>query len=85
MPYVFISCEYDEGLHPSFTTIEHMDEKLIEYLDGKLMPEYKSAKKHWESPYSPGVVLTKLEKEGYEVISCCCNNDILHWTLRKVR
>ena len=83
MPYLIISTQIRSECGPTLCGDEHQDVNLMSRICAALTKEPGQPFKHFVSPDPPRVVLDKLEKEGYKVISSTgCGQTVL-WTLYK--
>ncbi|XP_046847956.1 GTP cyclohydrolase 1 feedback regulatory protein-like [Xenia sp. Carnegie-2017] len=80
MPYIIISTMIRTESGPTIVGDEWSDPELMNYLKAKLSQEYGNNFKEYRSPDPPRVILNKLEKKGYHVVSMAGAGQTCLWT-----
>ncbi|XP_076442449.1 GTP cyclohydrolase 1 feedback regulatory protein-like [Babylonia areolata] len=83
MPYVLISTQTRLESGPTIVGDQWSDPNLMDKLGAKLMKEFGNNFEEYRCDEPPRVVLNKLEKLGYHVISMTGVGQTCIWTLLK--
>ncbi|XP_001624167.2 GTP cyclohydrolase 1 feedback regulatory protein [Nematostella vectensis] len=83
MPYILISTRIRLELGPTLCGDEWSDPELMALLDAELVHQFGNNFKEYLSKHPPRVVLNKLGKIGYKVISSTGIGQTIVWTLFK--
>ncbi|XP_062502814.1 GTP cyclohydrolase 1 feedback regulatory protein-like [Corticium candelabrum] len=83
MPYVLISTQIRLTSGPTCCGDKDADPKLMARLDAKLVKEFGNSFEEYRCDDPPRLVLNKLEKEGYRIVSSAGIGQTIVWTLYK--
>ncbi|XP_033625976.1 GTP cyclohydrolase 1 feedback regulatory protein-like isoform X1 [Asterias rubens] len=83
MPYIFVSTQIRLECGPTICGDEHSDPELMNYLGAKLVKQMGNNFKEYCTEEIPRLVLNKLERRGYRVVSQSGAGQTMIWTLRK--
>lgn len=83
MPYVFVSTQIRLECGPSIVGDEWSDKELMEYLGATLIKSLGNNFLEYRTQDAPRIILNKLEKRGYKVVSTTGIGQTIVWTLHK--
>ncbi|XP_071492849.1 GTP cyclohydrolase 1 feedback regulatory protein-like [Diadema antillarum] len=83
MPYVIISTQIRLECGPTICGDAESDPELMEYLGASLIKQVGNNFKEYRSPDVPRVILNRLEKVGYRVVTQTGVGQTTIWTLHK--
>ncbi|XP_067682128.1 GTP cyclohydrolase 1 feedback regulatory protein-like [Haliotis asinina] len=83
MPYMLISTQIRLENGPTVVGDEWSDMQLMDYLGASLYKQLGNNFLEYKSPDPPRVVLNKLEKKGFSVVSMTGVGQTCIWTLHR--